>query len=102
MAEHFFAAAPCLSWFQWAIRCIWRQPHPPTAIQTQFEKNPLPPSPTGVRWQPMKSQKANEYSNFLSQYFYPTQSEIQLCVPVKVFERGLDKSSDCWSGTQRC
>jgi ribosomal protein S18 acetylase RimI-like enzyme len=93
MDGHFFVHAPILPWSQWIWRRLGFQPHqePSLLTETTLSKTVLPESPTGVPPQRAKAECAIEYSTFLATHFYSAESPIQLLVPPKLFQEGLEK-----------
>jgi len=94
MSGHFFIEAPILSWSQWIWRRIWQgEPRAPSLIPSTLSKTGMQTSPTGVKPQRAKATCASEYSLFLSTHFYSSGAPIQLIVPPKLLESGIQDGS---------
>lgn len=89
MYGHFFESAPVISWLTWIRRRIWSyEIQEPIPLSTELDKQPIV-SPTGNQPNRIKTDRAQEYSQFLQNFFYNSEKPVQLVLPPTVLHAGI-------------
>jgi hypothetical protein len=93
MNRHFFQEAAYLSWPSWLFRKVFGNSQAPSLLESDLDKNPLPPLPKGIQQQRAKPEYAKEYSLFLETYFYESSASVKLKIPEYILIKGLTERS---------
>jgi len=116
--QHFFQQVPSIGWFTMLWRTIDSTPKPPTLLSADptFPQHPI--SPIGRVPAPAIPAFAQEYSTFLSNWFYDPTQPVTLAIPPFLFQQLLGKTLKgvelrtpqnalvglvfCWSAGELC
>jgi hypothetical protein len=100
MTDHFFSAAPVVSWSTWLWRKLWATQNEPSLLPNLQLSLELPKlDHTLYELARCDSSRVKAYSQFLNQHYYSEEdTQLNLCVPEQVLETQLQLGR--WQGLE--